>query len=136
MMGLNGIGCFRVKGMIKDNIYIFCDGDWNEPEIEVSGSSSSLVKLGVLLNTIVEYKLIKLNKSMSDFYLVNIDNLEIKVSNSRDSNIKIFINSSVLSLSGNQKTINKLGDSLINFFSGNVTSGEHFHLDYKGEMIY
>ena len=111
-------------------IYVACDGDWNEPEVQISGSVKALADLGELLNKAEGRVKWDIPVQENEYYPVNLEALVVEASQSGGDRITVTINESNFCLEGTTVALNKLGDSLINFFDVETTIGEHFQLDY------
>jgi hypothetical protein len=111
-------------------IYIACDGDWNEPEIQISGSVEALIDVGEILNKAEEYVKYDIPVQNNEYYPANIKALIVEPSESGGGRLNVTIDESGFSLVGTTVALNKLGDSLINFFDVDTSIGEHFQLDY------
>ncbi len=121
--------------MIAD-ININCDGNWMSPEIQLSGSAKALAHLGSLLNEIKTPMKIHTVVLKNKFYPVSIDNLFINPKKSGNDRLSIKFDEENLQLEGTLIAINKIGDSLINFFDDESKIGDHFHLDYyEGNQV-
>jgi hypothetical protein len=117
-------------------MYLLCDGDWNNPEIEISDSSENLVKLGKILNELEESLEIKADNKESVFYSDCLSSLVLNLMLKGDDLLGVRIADHNLIFSGTLKAFQNIGQSLINFFEGTVKEGEHFHLDYyEGNMV-
>jgi len=111
-------------------IMVACDGDWNEPEIQISGSQGGLVAIGRLLSELTENCEIESNVLDGGVYQVRIPIISVHMTPQEDSLLQVSADESSLKLSGDAGAIRKLGQSLVNFFSGDVEVGQHFQLDY------
>jgi hypothetical protein len=111
-------------------IYIACDDDWDEPEVQISGSVRELVSFGNILNKTESLIKLEVPTHENEFYPASIKVLVIETSQSGDDRLTVTIDKSSFSLVGTNVALNKLGDSLINFFDDTSTIGEHFQLDY------
>ena len=111
-------------------LYVACDGDWEEPEVQASGSSKALAEFGALLNDIVEPITLAVPALESEFYPVSMKKITIKPDQSGGDRITVTIDENNFSLTGTKVALNKLADSLINFFDDDSSIGEHFQLDY------
>ena len=111
-------------------IHILCDGDWNQPEIEISGRLEDLVELGSLLSHMMNSASINTTSLTCDFYPINIGLLELELSEQKSTRLTVNASKNKLSFSGTTEAYDLLGQSLLNFFNENSTSGEHFHLEY------
>lgn len=114
-------------------MYLLCDGDWDSPEIEISASSKCLVKLGTILNGLDKSLDIEASSKESEFYPYCLDQLVLNFMVKGDDLLTVKIVERHLIFSGTLKAFNKIGQSMINFFEGDVEEGEHFHLDYYEE---
>ncbi|WP_298940354.1 hypothetical protein [uncultured Psychromonas sp.] len=111
-------------------IYVACDGDWNEPEVQISGSVKALTDFGETLNETEEYVKYDIAVQNNEYYPANIKALVVESSESGGDRLTVTINESCFSLIGTTVALNKLGDSLLNFFDVETSIGEHFQLDY------
>jgi hypothetical protein len=117
-------------------MYLLCDGDWDNPEIEISDSSENLVKLGKILNEFEESFEIKANDKKSEFYSDCLNNLVLDLMLNGDDLLRVRIANHNLIFSGTLKAFQNISQSIINFFEGEVKEGDHFHLDYyEGNMV-
>ncbi|MEO3678410.1 hypothetical protein ABGI61_05165 [Rheinheimera sp. FR7-31] len=111
-------------------IYVACDGNWSEPEVQISGSAKDLADFGVFLNSVTESTSLEVPVLDSEFYPVSVKRIVIEPAGSGDDRIIVTIDEDNFNLTGTKVALNKLGDSLINFFDKNSITGEHFQLDY------
>lgn len=115
---------------MTDQIYITCDGDWENPEVQISGSSKALAIFGVLLNGVVTSINLKIPDLENKFYPVSVNIINIELEESGMDRLTVTIDQSSFKLRGTNNAFEKLGDSLINFFDDTSSVGEHFQLDY------
>jgi hypothetical protein len=124
-----------LRGFISGkSMYIVCDGNWNNPEIEISDLSQNLIKLGELLLSINEDFNLHTVQTKSEFYAENIEAISIQLKQNKNAEqdlIKIFIDNKNLVFEGSKLAFDKLGMSLLNYFNENTQKGEHFHLSYS-----
>lgn len=59
--------------------------------------------------------------------------LAIQVRGDEDDRVLVSLDDTQLSFSGTKLALNKIGDSLLNFFDENSVQDDHFHLDYYEE---
>lgn len=111
-------------------IYVACDGDWNEPEVQISGSVKELADFGELLNKAESRIILDTSPQKNEYYPANIKALVVEPSQSGGDRLTVMIDERSFSLVGTTVALNKLGDSLINFFDVDTSIGEHFQLDY------
>ena len=111
-------------------INVACDGDWEEPEVLFSGSVDALVDFGLALNSATELNKYDLSLHNNEYYPASIKTLILEPSKSGNDRITVFIEEGYLRIVGSSVALNKLGDSLLNFFDDNTSVGEHFQLDY------
>ena len=115
---------------MTDQIHITCDGDWENPEVQISGSSRALASFGVLLNGVVTPIHLKIPDLENKFYPVSVNVLNIEPEESGTDRFTVTIDQTNFKLRGTNNAFEKLGDSLINFFDESSNVGEHFQLDY------
>ena len=111
-------------------IYVACDGDWEEPEVQFSGSVKALSDFGKLLNKAEGHSKWTVPVKKNEYYPVNIESLSVGCLDSENDRITVAVNEDILSLEGTPVALNKLGDSLVNFFDTETLVGEYFQLDY------
>ena len=111
-------------------IYVACDGDWDAPEVQISGSSKALADFGLLLNEARESISYTISDFDAGFYSVKIKTVNIELAQLENDRLTVKIDKSSFKLAGTRFAFNKLGDSLINFFDEQRNIGEHFQLDY------
>lgn len=117
-------------------ININCDGNWDKPEVQLSGSADTLTNFGRFLNQVEETQYIATHALKNEFYTVALQNLVIEPTTVGNDRLTVEINDSSLKLSGTRLAFNKLADSLINFFDDDSEIGDHFHLDYyEGNQV-
>jgi hypothetical protein len=117
-------------------MYLLHNGDWNNPEIEISGSSDTLVKLGETFNGLDKSLEIKASFKKSQFYSHCLGYLVLNLMNEGNDLLTIKVINNNLIFSGTLKAFKNLGQSLINFFEENPKEGKHFHLDYyEGNQV-
>lgn len=118
------------------NIYIACDGDWKEPEVQISGTKESLSSFGCYLKKINEVRVLNLKINIEEFYPVKINKLKISPEEVGTDKIQVVATDDCLYLEGSSLTFSLLGESLVNFFDDNASSGEHFQIDYyEGDCL-
>ena len=115
--------------MIND-IYVLCDGDWEDPEVQIYGSSKALSDFGLLLNKTKDSFTIETNNLKNDFYPVCINKISVQPVQTGNDKLAVSIDKISLNISGTKEAFQKLSQSLINFFDNDTEIGEHFHLDY------
>ncbi|QPB85761.1 hypothetical protein CWC22_022410 [Pseudoalteromonas rubra] len=111
-------------------IFINCDGDIIEPEIQISGSWSSLSKFGAFLEQLNSTSSVNLPVFKNEFYPQAIKRLAVNFETSGNGLLTVGIDGQVLNVAGNAVAIKKLACSLINFFDEDTEVEEHFQLDY------
>jgi len=111
-------------------IHVTCDGDWDEPEVQISGSAKALVSFGMLLNRVTGPITLEVPALENEFYPLSVNVLNIELEEAGDDRLTVTIDETKFDLRGNNKAFNKLGDSLVNFFDDTSIKGEHFQLDY------
>lgn len=111
-------------------IHVACDGDWGEPEVQTSGSAKALADFGVFLNSVTEPTTLEVPVLESEFYPVSVQTIIIEPVPSGGDRLTVTIDELNFNLTGTKVALNKLGDSLINFFDDDSGIGEHFQLDY------
>ena len=111
-------------------VYIVTDGDWNEPEVQISGSAKILSQLGEYLNSVQGSVRLVLPTEPNKFYPISIDSLVLESTFRGGGRLTVAIDPTSFNLAGPSAALNKLGDSLVNFFDDNSFVGEHFQLDY------
>ncbi|MEG4303002.1 hypothetical protein [Microcoleus sp. D3_18a_C4] len=121
-------------------MYILFDGNWDEPEIEISDSPRGLIELGELCKSISEDLNLHAEKINSEFYPENLEGISMKLSSIKNPEgldlIKIHLNQRNLVFEGSKSAFHKLGMSLLNYFHENSRKPEHFHLYYvEGDCL-
>ncbi|WP_419903989.1 Imm32 family immunity protein [Kiloniella sp.] len=111
-------------------IHVVCDGDWERPEVQISGSSMALSQLGILLSGINSHRRFSTNNSIDEIYAINIPTIILTFLDIGNDRLTVGIDQNSLRFSGTKKAFDILGDSLVNFFDDQTVVGEHFHLDY------
>lgn len=111
-------------------IYVTCDGDWDEPEVQISGSAEALASFGMLLNGVTDLITLEISSLKNEFYPVSVNALIVEPGQSGHDRLTVTIDETSFKLIGTVCAFNKLGDSLVNFFDDNTIVGEHFQLDY------
>ena len=118
------------------NIFIHFDGDVSKPEIQISGSWSALSEFGYFLNQLNCSQSINLKILQNEFYSRSIKYLDICFENNGNGLLTVTLHDQTLNIAGNYVAINKLADSLIDFFDEDSEIQDHFHLDfYEGNNI-
>lgn len=112
------------------NIFINYEGDISKPEIQISGSWSSLSEFGCSLNQLDSSQNINLNVSQNKFYPEVISSLNICLEKDGNGLLTVTMHDQTLNVAGNTVAINKLAESLTNFFDEDSEIQEHFQLDY------
>jgi len=115
---------------MKAQIKIVCDGDWDNPEVQISGTSNALAAFGSLLNTVNEPIVLNTLSCSNEYYPVEIKNIIIIPMESGGDRLTVVVDEVSFKLSGTNKAFEKLGDSLVNFFDSETSIGEHFQLYY------
>jgi hypothetical protein len=100
-----------------------------EPTIQISGNPSDLLDLGHAFLKADRIVIIG-SKTQSTFYPIVLRELRFEPLPETDALLRISIDQERLLLSGGTDVAKRLGQSLINVFSGPVSDGHHFHLDY------
>lgn len=113
-----------------DQIYITCDGDRENPEVQISGSSTALVSFGSLLNSIAIPIHLDIPDLKNEFYPVSVNILNIEPEETGNNRLTVTFDKTNFKLRGTSNAFEKLGDSLINFFDEYSNIGKHFQLDY------
>jgi hypothetical protein len=123
-------------------MYILCNGNWNNPEIEISSSPVGLIELGSFFLSVDRDCEIKSEPIISRFYSENFEKLKILfVKNDlqeqeRVDLLKVFVEQKQIIFQGGKIAFNNLGDSILNYFDMESKNGDHFHLDYiEGDML-
>jgi len=111
-------------------IEISTDGDWNAPQIQISGSQAALLSLGALLNDLTESSEFEFDAVISNAYDWAIPAVALCTTPFVDGLLQVSADEEFLRLLGDTDAFRKLGSSLVTFFSGDVPVGRHFHLDY------
>ena len=111
-------------------IYVACDGDWKEPEVQISGSTKALASFGVMLNGVAGSLTLDVPVLENEYYPVSVNVLNIELDELGNDRLTITIDDTNFNLRGTNKAFNKLGYSLVNFFDDDSNVGEHFQLDY------
>lgn len=112
------------------NISIVCDGDWLQPEVQISGDLLNLLDFGKYLNKLDSSKILKTLECNCDYYPVHINELQLNFDELCNSRLTVDVSEHKLILTGTKIGYNKLGDSLFNFFDEESRPGDHFQLDY------
>lgn len=115
---------------MKTQVYVVCDGDWDKPEIRISGAARSLANLGVLMNGVSGCVMLDIPILKNEFYPISLSVLVIDLIDSENDRLTVVADKNKLKLTGTNLAFNKLGDSLINFFDDAANVGDHFQLDY------
>jgi hypothetical protein len=108
---------------------IYYDDNPNGPTIEIAGVPTELLELG---RAFLRKDAIVLagDKAPSRFYPVVMDELVFSPLLEREQLLRIAIEGQRLLLSAGAGAAESLGRSLENVFSGDVSEGQHIHLDY------
>ena len=115
---------------------ILWDKDLEQPEVEISDSSSGLCDLGNLFLNVNSNRKILGEQKTCEYYSGSLHKIEIFYlqkcfENDRHDRLKIFVeNQKNLVMKGNKLAFRKLGTSIVNFFDEQSQPGEHFHLSY------
>lgn len=107
-----------------------CDGDWAEPQLQISGDSSELRKLGRLLTRLQSSFDVETIQRREEFYPVTIERVKFEVDEDGNGLLSLGVNESLLVIQGTADALARLGQSLLNCFREGVEPGAHFHLDY------
>jgi len=117
-------------------ILVASDGDWEKPEVQVSGTSKALADFGLLLNSIKDNTTIAIESLDSEYYPINVKVIILEILQSGNDRLTVMFDEDKFQLSGSNEAFNKLGDSLVNFFDDETSIGEHFQLDYyEGNQV-
>ena len=111
-------------------IYVAYDGDWSEPEVQISGSAKDLASFGTLLNAVTGRISLEVPALENQFYPISATILEIELDKLGNDRLTVSINETRFKLRGTRQALEKLGDSLIVFFDDDSSVGDHFQLDY------
>jgi hypothetical protein len=115
---------------MNTNIFINFDGDISEPEIQISGTWYSLSEFGCYLNQLDSSQNITLPVSQNEFYPEVIKHLNVCLEKDGNGLLTVTMHDQTLNVAGNTVAINKLAESLTNFFDEDSEIQEHFQLDY------
>ncbi len=115
---------------VKGNIRILCDGDWERPQVEVSGSWQALAGLGALLKRATAPVTVPLGEYSNTFYPVSVRALHIEPQTQSGGRLTVSVDQIAMVLKGDAEAFDKLGQSLENCFDRHSRPGHHFHLDY------
>lgn len=86
--------------------------------------------MGVFLNSVTDPTTLEVPALENEFYPVSVKTIIIEPVQSEDDRLTVTIDECNLNLTGTKVALNKLGDSLTNFFDDNSSIEEHFQLDY------
>lgn len=115
------------------DIYVACNGDWDEPEVQISGSWKDLAELGLNICQLESSYSLNLSNIENPFYPVNIGEMYLQVTQTPSDRLQVSVDRSKFELSGSTSAFKKLGQSLTNFFDRETIIGDHFQLDYYEE---
>jgi hypothetical protein len=82
------------------NINVYCDGNWDNPEVQISGSWEELVQLGSVINRINESIILDLPDIASEIYPVCLKRLFLDLDEEHNSRITVSIDEKQLTLTG------------------------------------
>ncbi|PHZ86392.1 hypothetical protein [Paremcibacter congregatus] len=117
-------------------MWLMFDGDENDPEIECSGSPEELQELGRKLVGFTEQIAISFDRKQSLFYKNSLKEALFTHTPYEDAHFSVKIRGKTLELTGGTNVCKILGQSLIDFFSENVTPDDHFQIDqFDGNII-
>jgi len=117
-------------------IVVACDGDWNDPELQISGSQVALLNLGRILSTLKGSFVFESEALGDTVYPIQIGAVFLNLDVDGGDLLNVSVNNNALEIFGNHTAFRKLGESLTNFFDGDIDIGEHFQLDYyQGNQI-
>jgi hypothetical protein len=108
------------------------DGDSENPEIEVSGTSSEFLELGRQLVAGISELAIESRGPRDEHYPQLLGALVCRTDESVDDPSLVAVSlgaGGVLLVSGGAEGLRKLGQSCLNVFA-DAQEGEHIHLDY------
>ena len=108
---------------------IYCDKNPKGQSIAISGSADALLSLGRALSEGKDIQF-KAEEIPSRFYPILLRGFSFNLLSTTEALLEVVVEAQQLHISGGAKTAEKLGQSLLNFFSGEVMPGEHFHLDF------
>ena len=110
------------------------DGDIEQPEIQIAALPKEFLSLGKHLLEFQENELIIFSKGGAyKNYQLEIKQMVFNLKEKSDGLIQISLNRSntlKLVIKSDKEGFIKLGDSLLNYFSGDVAKNDHFHIDY------
>jgi hypothetical protein len=111
---------------------ILHNGKKPDPEIAICGTATEFLNIGSALLDGQKLLSITGEKGADKFYSKVFNNLvfQVEPADPPTSPITIAVTESDFIFTGGAQTIKKLGQSFLNFFSGEVKPGAHFHLDY------
>ncbi len=111
---------------------IVSDGDREGAEINVLATTQEFCEIGHALLSLEERLLIEGNKERDPFYSDVLHGIAFEPWTQGGSNklLSIEIVENIVCFVGPMVCFEKLGQSLLNFFSENISPGQHFHLDY------
>lgn len=115
---------------------VLFDGDNKMPEFEISGTADMLYNLGKRLMVITEDLFEEGGSKECPYYPHTLRGLSFSLRNSGNDLLDVVLDNETLKFTGNKLALDKLGNSLINFFNEDTKVKDHFHLDYyEGNMI-
>ncbi len=111
---------------------IVSDGDEEGAEIEVSGTIQEFREIGQALLSLEGKTLIEGNQERDPFYSDVLHGIAFEINTKENTNklLSIDIVGGVVCFVGPMGCFEKLGQSLLNFFSEGIFPGQHFHLSY------
>ena len=112
------------------NINVYCDGNWDNPEVQISGSWEELVQLGSVINRINESIILDLPDIASEIYPVCLKRLFLDLDEEHNSRITVSIDEKQLTLTGTKEALSIIGESLTNYFDSDTKYGERIRFDY------
>ena len=115
---------------------VLFDGDNQMPEFEISGTAEMLSNLGKRLTEITEYFFEEGGSKQCTYFPHTLRGLSFSLRNPGNGLLDVVLDNDTLKFIGNKVALDKLGNSLINFFDEDTKAKDHFHLDYyEGNMM-
>lgn len=105
----------------------------SENEIEFSGDKADMLSLGEFFSSTEDSLKIEVPITSNQYYPQPIKNLNLELSKKSSQKLTFKIINSILEIEGGVNYMRCLGESLTNFFGGEVSYHDHFHLYYDNE---
>jgi|GEM_PF-1023425 len=128
---------FMASLQLMRAIWVRCDGNWEEPEVDISGNPSALRDFGRFLKNLSGSCELETSDKQCPFYPVTLKVIRLELLERNSDRIVLTADETGLNLSGPKKAFSLLGKNLETAFPPDAKSGDHYHFDhFVDDMIF